>query len=289
MGPSRRSQIAVLAMLLAGLLAADSRASSEPPLSDAEALETLREAESNHDLGIELLATRPEEARAAFALAAAGFESVLDRGVHNAGLHYNLANALLRSGDRGGAIVEYLRAQTLDPADPAIAANLAFARSQVPGRPTRGEDPSIAVRLATWWHVLPLRVRAIAAISAWLVFWTLLVVRQSGLAGDLAARRNLWNAALASTLIAAVVLGATVGLDLRDRLNSDGAVLIDDEVVLRKGNGEGFAPESVSPLASGTECRVLEQRPGWTRIALEDGRSGWVPAPSIERVVDAGG
>lgn len=284
----RRSMIAAATLGLAVAVSCAHGEDAVPP-TDTELLDTLREAESNHDLGIELLESRPDEARAAFALAAAGFESVLDGGVRNADLHYNLANALLRAGDRGGSIVEYLRARALDPADPEIASNLAFARSQVPGRPTANGDSSIADRLATWWHVAPLRTRAIVAISLWTLFWLLLALRELPRLAPSRARRNTWPVLLGTTLAASLVLGTTVAIDLRGLHVSDRAVVVADEAILRKGNGDGFAAQSTTPLASGLECRVIEQRPGWARIALDDGRSGWLPSPSVELVSDSSG
>lgn len=283
----RRSMI--LFAMIATWTATGAVAAQDVATPPFDPLRTLREAEADYDLGIELLASRPNEAEAAFAKSAAGFESVIDSGVENARLHFNLGNALLQSGDRGGAIVEYLRAGALDPADPDIAANLAFARSQVPGRPAIGEDPSIADRLATWWHVVPLRWRAAIALGLWMLFWSLLVVRQAGVAPRTGERRLPWPAVLGVTATLALVLGATVVLDLDGLGNSGRAVVVSDGVVLRKGNGDGFAPEALQPLESGIECRVIEHRPGWTRIGLDDGRSGWLPETSIERVAISAG
>jgi hypothetical protein len=283
-------RVPMLAMLVVLCGSASTVAEAGADVQDrTDQLATLRRAEASYDLGIELLETRPEEARAAFAVAAADFASVIDQGVRNAGLHYNLGNALLRSGDRGGAILELLRASALDPADPSIASNLAFARSQVPGRPTTGDDPSIADRLATWWHVVPLRMRAASALALWVLFWILLAVRQGRTITAAGRGRNLWPATLGILLVASVVLGTTAAIDLRTQRVSDRAVVVAEEAVLRKGNGDGFEAELVQPLVSGIECRVLEARPGWTRVALDDGRSGWLPEASLRTVADSTG
>ena len=53
-------------------------------------------------------------------------------------------------------------------------------------------------------------------------------------------------------------------------------VLTATNVVLRSGNGEGFGPVVEEPLYEGVEFTILEQRPGWWRIALADGTTGWV-------------
>ena len=61
----------------------------------------------------------------------------------------------------------------------------------------------------------------------------------------------------------------------------EGVVLADD-VVVRKGNSEGFEPRFEQPLHEGVEFRVIEQRPDWLSIELPDGKTGWI------RAADAG-
>ena len=43
------------------------------------------------------------------------------------GVYFNLANALYKQKKRAGAVAAYLKAYNLDPSDPDIKANLAFA------------------------------------------------------------------------------------------------------------------------------------------------------------------
>ncbi len=56
------------------------------------------------------------------------YRAVLDQGVESAEVHFNLGNAYFKAGDLGRAVLSYLRAQRLDPADDDIRANLDFAR-----------------------------------------------------------------------------------------------------------------------------------------------------------------
>jgi SH3-like domain-containing protein len=61
-------------------------------------------------------------------------------------------------------------------------------------------------------------------------------------------------------------------------------VLVRSDVVLRSGNGASFEPAIEEPLSEGVEFAILEARPGWWRVRLPDGTTGWVSAEDGERV-----
>ena len=59
-------------------------------------------------------------------------------------------------------------------------------------------------------------------------------------------------------------------LDLR------GCVLVGDDVIVRKGDGEGYDRQFKQPLHEGVEFVVLEIRGGWIHIKLPDENRGWI-------------
>jgi hypothetical protein len=281
---ARRATLAFAWITILGVLAVARPAGAE----NGTELGAIVAAENAYERGVELLPTKPDEARLAFEKAAAEYAWVARQGVRNAGLHYNLANALLQSGDRGGAILEYLRARDLAPADARIAANLAYARTLVPGRPAMGQDPSLVDRLATWWHVVPLPVRATTAAAAWIGFWILLVWRltRSRAEGSAEGASIVWRYVVGALLLVASVGGITVAIDLVEQRDASKGVVLTDGVEVRKGNGEGFERALEQPLAAGVEFRAIERRPGWVLIRLGDGLGGWVPERNVGFVRD---
>ena len=74
-----------------------------------------------------------------------------------------------------------------------------------------------------------------------------------------------------------------VALDLARR-DSDTRAVLERPTSLRKGNGDGFELAIAEPLPAGTECRVLEVRPGWVEIECSPTVCGWVKDDTLLRV-----
>ena len=61
---------------------------------------------------------------------AQAYESLIDKGVHNGYLYYNLGNTYIRMGKTGPAVLNYIRARKWIPRDENLEANLKFAIQQ---------------------------------------------------------------------------------------------------------------------------------------------------------------
>jgi len=229
--------------------------------------EAFDRAEASYAAGIAMRAERPDEARAKFLESASQFESLLATS-DAAGLHFNRANALLEAGRTSEAIAAYLSAERRLPGDSSIEANLAEARSRVV-RVTDRPEPGMLERAQRLWGPIGSSARTIVAALL------------------------LWGAALGVTLglrrapvpLAAlgIALAATGAVDALSQGQSSAAVVA-RETVLRKGNGEGFEPVLAEPLPAGTECRVIESRPGWIEVRCSAKVTGWLRDDAVLRV-----
>lgn len=227
----------------------------------------LAEAESLYTQGVDLLSTNEDQARERFQASAAILATELGT-ADTAGLFYNRANALLRAGEVGEAIADFRAAERRAPADARIRANLAEARSRVLrslGIPT----PSVLDQASSLWNWLGERTRV--ALAAMFAGVALLLLRF----GPRSA------AALLGVLFVLAI--ASVGADLVRRADSRAAVLV-EPTVLRKGNGDGFEQVVAEPLPAGTECNLIESRPGWTEVEISGRTRGWVKDASLIRV-----
>ncbi len=224
-------------------------------------------AEASYAAGLAMRAERPDDARAKFLESASQFESLLATS-DAAGIHFNRANALLEAGRTSEAIAAYLAAERRLPGDASIEANLAEARSRVV-RVTDRPEPGILERTQRLWSPIGPATRTIVAA---LLLWG------AALGAALGLRR-------AVVPLAALGLGlaATCAVDALSAGESTAAVIA-REAVLRKGNGEGFEPVLAEPLPAGTECRVIEARPGWIEVRCSAKVIGWLREDAVIQV-----
>ena len=265
--PFRWGAGAWLAVLLVIMVGGDRALGA---LTDAQRVQILAEAQGAYDSGISVLRGDPQGANEAFHSAAARFQQLVDDGISNGTLHYNLANAYLQAGELGRAILHYRKAHKLIPGDARLEHNLEYARTLRRSRIAPSGQRALAGALLGWHERFSLRARFHAFLGAYVFFWVLLAA--------LLLRPwppGRWLAVVAA--VAWLACGVSVAADLLADQGGEAVVLADD-VVVRKGNSTGFEPQFEQPLHQGVELRILDERGGWLYIELPNGKTGWIPA-----------
>ena len=257
------------------LLAAPQPATSG--LSESQRTELLSQGQSAFETGLSLSRQDPDRARTAFLQSAAAFQSLADAGVRNGRLYYNLGNAYLKSGKTGRAIAAYRRAQSLIPGNPRLQSNLDYARSlcryEIPPTGAR----TVARTVLFWHYETSARSRFLAGLAAYVLFWACLI-------GRTWAPRLRWRYPAAVLMLIWISLGVSVVADAHAASGPGHGVVIADEVVVRKGDGQAYEPQFEQPLVEGVEFEVIERRHDWIHIRLADGQEGWVPLDQAELI-----
>lgn len=248
-------------------------ASAEMP--EHQRLNVLNEALTAFDDGTQLTDSRPDKALQRFRHAAELFESLLADGVRNGRLHYNLGNTFLRLGRIGKAILHYRRAEELIGKDAQVQHNLRYARSLCRTRIEPSPERAVLRTVFFWHYDTSPAGRYTAALVAYVIFWLLLIiqmfVRQPSLRYAAIAMLVLWLAA-----------GTSVAVETIQNQTTRAGVATTDDVVVRKGNGEGYEPQFKEPIHEGVEFTVVDQRGDWYRIELLDGSTGWIRQSEAE-------
>jgi hypothetical protein len=183
-----------------------------------------------------------------------------------------VANALVREGKPGPAILAYERAQQLAPRDPAIAANLQAAR----------DSADLVAPPAAWWQSA---ARALT-MNEWAWSGSLALALVCGALSFHrwfpARLRQPVNALSAAGAV--VVLVATGALWLRWPELSR-AVVVKAHVTALIAPAESAGP--VFPLAEGEIVTAKKALRNFVLVRTANGRSGWVARTQIERVIPA--
>ncbi len=276
----------VVALVAIGVWAPRADGASAAQESPTDLLATAAKAQAAYERGIDLRRTDPAASAESFRASVRDWQHLVDAGSNSGPLYYNLGNAYLQSGDVGNAIANYLRAERRMPGDPDLKQNLAQARAAVQQAFARDGSAQLVDSVMRWWHVVPLWLREVGAWLAWSVFWTalLLTLLAPERVGGTRSRDSARRLTIASSLVVWCLLGGTLVADQVLHTLRPQGVLTSKDVVLRKGNGDGFEPAFAETLSPGVEFSIREERPGWLRIELPDGRSGWVKSTQAEQI-----
>lgn len=266
----RRAVIIILA-LAAGLHAGPAALARPDSLTDEQRREILAEAQQAYDRGVAIRRDDPIGAREQFRSAADRFQVLVEDGIENGRLLYNLGNAHLQADEVGEAIANYRRAQRYLPNDERLRSNLSYARSLVRSRIAPSGQRELLDAVLILHRRLSTRSRFILFAACYGAFWIVLSIR-------LFHPHPAWKYPAVAVAILSLTLGASVGADLVHPANAGDGVIVADDVSLRKGNGAGFEKVFEEPLHEGVEFTRRERRADWWRIELPDSSTGWIRA-----------
>lgn len=156
-----------------------------------------------------------------FQAAARDYNRLVQEGVRNGPLFFNLGTALLLAGDAGSAATALERAECYDGCTPDIRTNLRLALASGKG-PDRDWPWH---RVAFFWHYEhPIRLRLLVALGGWLLLWIGIALRQLARSGNAEglSRTSAWKrrtSGLASLCVSfgillALCFGASAGVSL---------------------------------------------------------------------------
>ncbi|MFH1477904.1 MAG: tetratricopeptide repeat protein [Verrucomicrobiota bacterium] len=150
----------------------------------------------------------------AYLRAAQTYQKLVDDGVRNGPLFYNLGTALLQAGQIDSAIDAFQRAEQFLGAQSNIRQNLKIAMA-------RKADNETATwpwyRLVLFWHFyLPAATRMLVAALAFFIFWSALTLRLVGI------QRSGVNAVLILAAITVILFGSSVAVSWHQATTASG-------------------------------------------------------------------
>ena len=206
--------------------------------------------------------------------AIAGYRSILTQGYESAPVYFNLGNAYFKKGDLGNAILNYLKARRLDPADDDIRSNLEFARRltsvQLEGVTLNPITSLLESMTASW------RLSTLAWVSS-LLF--ILVIALLALRYGLAVFHPLVKPGLVVGLILLVGSSYLTTFKYRHDYLTRRAVIIAAQSEVRTGPSEQSDLELQGE--PGLVVEVLAETGGYYNVLFENQRRGWIKKESV--------
>lgn len=207
------------------------------------------------------------------------YNKLLETGA-SASVYYNLGNAYYRTGDMAHAILAYERAYLMEPGDADIRFNLQLARTKTIDKIV----PESEMFFITWfrqmidWYSADQWGRAVVVCFALFVVSLLLYF----FAGRMLWRKVGFGVGV-STLILAVLFHIFAYQQQQKLLVRTHAIVMSSSLTVKS-----------TPSTSGTDLFVLHEgtkveitddtMKDWKEIRLADGKVGWVPVKTIERI-----
>lgn len=195
-------------------------------------------------------------------------------------VYYNLGNSYYKAGNIARAILNYERALLLQPGNPDIRANLEIARAKTVDKLMPIPELFFVTWIKSLINIFSADTWAKVGIGGFLM---LLLSLSFFFFGKQILLRKLGFASALFFLLCVVfanIFAYRQKLQLEERRD---AVVLTPSVTVRSTPSESGT--SLFILHEGRKVQIKDDAMReWKEIRLEDGKVGWVPASSIERI-----
>lgn len=214
-----------------------------------------------------------------YAEAASRYQAIIDTGLQNGYVYYNLGNALLKQQRLGEAILAYERAQRLLPRDDAVAFNLDYAQALTLDKMEPWDSGFVARMLAAVREAFTINEVSLAFLISYILV-TLLIV--AFLFVSRAWKLRILRIGLLPVLVL-FLSGCVLVLQVLSLNAVDEAIVLAPSVEARTGPGESYS--TVFEIHEGATVRIQRQKQEWFEIKLPNKVIGWVMEKNIERII----
>ncbi len=209
--------------------------------------------------------------------AVSDYEAILTSGESSAALFFNLANAYFQQNRLGKALVNYYRAQNLDPSNEDILYNLELAQARTKDK----IEPVPQIFFVRWFRALgdAFSSNAWAVISLVMLVATLLGLMLWLLGKGLALRKAGFFVGIVCSILFVVALSYSFS-SAQNLYDNSGAVVINSAAPVKSSPSSGSTDLFI--VNEGTYLEILQTLEDWSEIRLADGNKGWMLSSAIE-------
>ena len=207
------------------------------------------------------------------------YEQAIHDGASGPDIWYNLGNAYFKDGNLAYSILWFERASAIHPGDEQLHDNLAIANARIRDK----VEPIPLLFVVRWWNDLK-TTNSLSALFAWscVFFWlsAAAVFVFFGFRNLLIRRMSL---VLGIVFICVGAAAIFLYFDRQEDLDAHRFAIVTTHVVTAKSTPDATGVDSFT-LHEGLKLEITETRDSWFRIRLADGKDGWIPSATVERI-----
>ena len=213
--------------------------------------------------------------------AAKKYEEILQNGKHSAALYFNLGNANYKLNRIAPSIYYYEKALLLDPNDPEIKNNLAFARNMTLDDVEALPQAGLTRFLGRLTGLMTFDQWAYSAI-VFMVLFVIIYITYYYL--RYASQKRLAFIISFAFLFLSLLALLFAYIQYNNYKAEQPAIIFAAEVAVKSEPNP--RSEEAFLLHEGTKVQVVEQLNEWKKIQLADGSTGWIPKESLKMLKD---
>jgi tetratricopeptide (TPR) repeat protein len=206
------------------------------------------------------------------------YQQIIDSGIKNGVVFYNLGNALLKDGQLGKAILSYERAKRLLPRDKDIKANLEYANLLTIDK-IKEKKGIIKTLTYKFHHLLNINEQTLGLFIIYLVITFLIILY------IFVEKKNIRRLfiTLGIILISYFFISLiSLFIKIHSVRQANEAIIIVSKVEVKSGPEDEL--ETLFFIHEGTKVKIGEIRDNWYQIELLDGKIGWIKDDTVERI-----
>ncbi|MCJ7507138.1 MAG: tetratricopeptide repeat protein [candidate division Zixibacteria bacterium] len=205
------------------------------------------------------------------------YKQIIDSGIKNHRVYYNLGNAYFRQNQLGRAITNYNLGLDLAPRDEDILANLQYIRLFVVDK-IKEQSPNLLTenidRILSFWTTNEMSLIFTVSYFLFVLLLILWIFSRT--------KRVILNTIVIILLVVFVVSGVGFGLKLYNTSVVTKGVVVADKVDIKSGPGEEWTSQFTAH--QGLELVIKGEASGWYQIILPNQVIGWLPEKAVEKI-----
>ncbi len=193
-----------------------------------------------------------------------GYTRIINKGITNPDVYYNLGNAYVKTGDAGRAILNYERSLELEPGNDDVAYNLSLVRKQISTDET-SDSGNLLSRIIT--------LNQSADVMSFFYAMAFLALSLRALSSKDEFKKKLVKLSSAFALITIFFTGIAA-IQIYNQESTNYAIVISEKApVYEVPMGKG---EAIASINIGAKVTVLDEDSNWLKISTTNGLVGWL-------------